>query len=345
MTLSEQIIRRVRGDNSNSKTEETKVDLTNTISTGSTLLDLSISGGITKEGGIPGGVMVEVFGPNQSGKTVLLCEIAGNIQRKGGRICFADPEGRLDKQYSQLFGLKIKEANYSMPDTVTEVFTAIRNWNPPMKENIINGIFTDSLAALSTELEMKEDEGDKMGMRRAKEFSQELRRTCRMLKQKNYLLVCSNQIRDTTDGYSRYESPGGKAIGFYSSIRLRTDIIRKIKKTKKINEKEVTRVIGVDIEVEVVKNSIWKPYHIAPVSILFDYGIDDIRQNLQFIKDYTKDTVYSLGERKLAKSIEGAIHIVESEGLEQQLRKEVIELWNEIENKFVDSERKLKWRW
>lgn len=171
------------------------------ISTGSTLLDLAISGGRIRGGGIPGGIFIEIMGQKKTGKTVLLCEIAGDVQRKNGQVQFGDPEGRLNKQFAQIFGLDPDTINYKRPDTVTEVFQEIRKWEPE-NPDVINGIFADSLAALSTDLEMDKEDGDKMGMRRAKEFSEELRKTCRLLANNNWLMVGSNQLRQTQNtGY------------------------------------------------------------------------------------------------------------------------------------------------
>ena len=313
------------------------------ISTGSTLLDLAISGGRIRGGGLPGGVLVEIFGPNGSGKTVLLSEIAGDIQRKGGEVFFHDPEARLNQQFAKQFGMELKEGMYYQPDTIPEVFKAARKWEPKTERHTINGIMADSLAALSTDMEMEKEEGDKMGGRRAKEFSEELRKTCRILAQRNLLMVCSNQIRQNMDvSYGpKYSAPGGEAMGFYSSLRLRTKIENKIKKTKKFHGREVSRIVGVDIEVEVFKNSIWKPYHTAPVVIIFDYGIDDIRTNLQYVKEKVGGTVYSHNGENLDRSLEEAIGIIEESGNEQSLKEEVIELWEEEEKKF-DSKRKPK---
>ncbi len=314
------------------------------ISTGSTLLDLAISGGRIRGGGLPGGILVEIFGTSGSGKTVLLSEIAGAVQRQGGDVMFHDPEARLNTQFAKLFGLELKEKDHHHPDRVPEVFSAVRSWNPE-NERVINGIFADSLAALSTATEMENTEGDKMGMRRAKEFSEELRKTCRILAQKNYLMVCSNQVRENADpkSFTKYNTPGGLAVGFYSSLRMKTNIIKKHKLTKIFAGKEVERIIGVRTEIEITKSSIWKPFHTAPVTILFDYGIDDVRENLQFIKDYTKATTYTLNGMNVDKTLDIAIRNVEKDSLEQALKEEVIELWTEIESKFK-SERKTKIR-
>jgi len=317
----------------------------NNISTGSTLLDLAISGGRVRGGGLPAGILVEIFGPSGSGKTVLLSEIGGDIQRKGGELIFNDPEARLNPIYAKIFGLELKKENYHRPDTVPEVFKAIRAWKPVgRKKDTIHGIMADSLAALSTDQEMDKEEGDKMGMRRAKEFSAELRKTCRILAQNNFLMVCSNQVRINVRGGDwgpKYSTPGGEAVGFYSSLRLKTQVLKKIKKDKTYHGKAISRVVGVEIEVEVFKNSVWKPFRKAPVTIIFDYGVDDIRQNLQFIKNFSKSSVYSLSGEALDKSIDAAIDKIEEDGREEELRQEVILLWNKIELQF-DSHRKPK---
>ena len=316
----------------------------NNISTGSTLLDLAISGGRIRGGGLPGGILVEIFGPSGSGKTVLLSEIAGSVQRHGGEIMFHDPEARLNKQFAKMFGLTLEDTDYSQPDTVPEVFEAVRAWEPKKKKDIIHGVFADSLAALSTNMEMENKDGDKMGMRRAKEFSEELRKTARVIAKDNYLMVCSNQVRENLDAGpygQKYKSPGGESIGFYSSLRLRTFKAEKIKEKRKIEGKEIMRVVGVNVQIEVFKSSIWKPFRTAPVIILFDYGIDDIRANLQFIKDHSKNTTYTLSGESLSNSMNEAIAYIESENKQELLRQEVISLWNHIESQFKQ-ERKSK---
>ena len=335
-------------------------DLNNMISTGSTLLDLAISGGRIHGGGIPGKILMEIFGPSGSGKTVLLAEIAGDIQRKGGQVKFRDPEARLDKQFAAMFGFNIDmEKDYARPDTVPELFSPVRSWKPK-NVNVVNGYFGDSLAALSTDQEM--DEKDGMGMRRAKEFSEECRKTCRVLDPKNILMVCSNQVREVigaTEYQVKYSSPGGVAIGFYASLRLRTmnpvkikkvisskiesdDDEEKEKKAKKKNPNN-ERIIGVQTTVEVFKSSVWKPFRSAPVTIIYDYGIDDIRENLQFVKEMIKSTTYTLNGVPLSSSMDKAISIIEDEKKEKKLKEQVIALWEENEVRF-DSHRKAKVR-
>ena len=337
--LSQQMKKKV--SSSKEKKEEYDGNFGKVISTGSTLLDLAISGGRIRGGGLPGGILVEIFGPSMSGKTVLLSEIAGDVQRKGGEIKFRDPEARLNKQFAKLFGLDLKDEDYSRPNTIPELFGPVRSWKPKSLI-VVNGYFGDSLTALSTDMEM--DNKDEYGMRRAKEFSEECRKTCRIIAQNNYLMVCSNQVRDTLATFGKkQDSPGGKAIRFYSSLRLETDTKNKITKIKTVNGKEVKRVIGVNIEIEVVKSSIWKPFRTAPVTIIFDYGIDSVRDNLQFIKNYTNNKVYTLQRKELSNEMSKAIKIIEDNQSESILKEEVIDLWEYIEKQF-QSERNPKVR-
>lgn len=345
--LSAQMVERSKKELGKSKEYSGNTDIM--ISTGSTLLDLAISGGIVRGGGIPGGIVVEIFGPSGSGKTVLLCEIAGDIQRKGGSIMFHDPEARLNAQFAQIFDVDMSKVEHTKPDTVTEVFDSIKEWEPE-NPKMINGIMTDSLAALSTEMEMEKKEGDKMGMRRAKEFSEGFRKTCRLITKKNQLLVCSNQLRQNADAGAnpyaqKYTTPGGEAMGYYASLRLRFSKPEKIKLEVPFGGKKITRVIGVESTIEVYKSSVWKPYRTAPLTILFDYGIDDIRQNLQFIKDYTKNTQYTVNGEVMDSSLEKSIRMVEERKLTKILREETIDLWEAMEAKVeANQERKPKRR-
>lgn len=341
-TKSKQSIR------SQTKTEEKageyKGNLKKMTSTGSTLLDLAISGGVSDKGGIPAGISVELFGPNSSGKTVLLLEIGGYIQRNGGDHLFNDPEDRLDKGFAKQFDFNIDPTKVKTPDTVTEVFKNFREWDVTDDGNV-HGFFIDSLAALSTNMEMDKDEGDKMGGRRGKEFSEGFRKTCRTIKKRNILMVSSNQIRDSFAPVGeKTTTTGGYAAGFYSSVRLRLFSPEKVKtKEKKIGSKQVKKVIGTKVKVEVYKNSTDVAYRTAHIYIMNGYGIDDIRANLQYIKDYTSNTTYKVRDINLGTSLEGAIQKVEEENLEKKLKKQVIELWNEIEDKFK-IERKPKKR-
>lgn len=332
------------------------------VSTGSTLLDLAISGGRVRGGGLPGGILVEIFGRPSSGKTAILSEICGSTK---GEILFLDPEGRIDEEYSRIYGVELNKDNYYMPQTVTSVFQDyLHDWEP--KGDGIHVAGVDSLAALSTDMEL--DQGDKMGMRRAKEFSQEMRIFCITLRQNNWLLVCTNQVRQSDYGDV---TPGGKAIPFYSTVRIKVKEKDKVEKEKSIHVKDLvdntqeddeedegakggkkkkkkekkiitSKVIGVKSECFTAKNHIDDPYRKVPVYIIFGYGIDDIRGNLQYLKDMTKSSTYD-AITKSYQSMDYAVKWIEDNDLEDELREKVIDLWNKIQNKF-DTVRKPKHR-
>ena len=314
------------------------------ISSGSTLLDLAMTGGRKRGGGFPGGIMVVAYGPSGSGKTILACEVAGSIQRQGGEVNYKDSEARLDEKFSRIFDLQYDEINYDKPDTIPETFLPMSKWKVDTSK--VNGYIVDSLAALSTNMEMDEDSGDKMGMRRAKEFSEHLRKGARIVKNNNLLLFCTNQIREKADAqkFERKDiNPGGKAIEFYSSLILRFSNTQKIIKEVNFKGKKVKRAIGIEATIEVVKSSVWKPYRDAKIYIYFDYGIDDIRANLQYIKDFSNHTQYTINGENLNVSLDKAVRMIEAEGREKELREEVIDLWEEIESKFnMDRKKKVR---
>jgi RecA/RadA recombinase len=340
-SLSEQVKDKVESGKTRAKKPELDGDITKMISTGSTLLDLAISGGRVRGGGIPAGVFVEIFGPPQSGKSILLCEIAGYVQRQKGKVKFHDPEGRLVKEFAEVFDLDVDSIELTMPDTVTELFEVVRNWEPETHD-VVNGIFADSLAALTTKAEL--EGSDPYGMRRAKEFSEQLRLTCREFPRKNYLMICSNQIRENIDAglYGpKFKSPGGKGLEHYSSVRLRTKVLKRIKPKRKVYVEE-TRETGIEVEVEVVKNSVWKPSRKALLTIDLDYGIDDVSENLRFLKDHRGDNTYKLHGETLARNRMAAVRIIEDTDAESELREEVIDLWEEIEEKFKTNRKTKK---
>jgi RecA/RadA recombinase len=302
------------------------------------LLDLAISGGNTEEGGIPGGMFVEIFGPSGAGKTAILSEIAASTQNKGGAVRFCDPEARLDKEYSTIYGVSMSEDkfDYYRPDTVSSLFTDyLWPWQPP-NPNVINMFASDSIAALSTDQEMDNDEGDKMGMRRAKEFSEGLRKTCRLVANRQWLIVFSNQIRSkgTSGGTT---TPGGMGVPFYASLRIqikpsfpRWEISKKAKLKSGV---EVEQTIGVHSTCSIMKSSIDIPYREAPLSIIFGYGIDTIRDELQYYKDMTKGTSYDCFSKTYV-SMQNAITYIEENNLQRDLKLRTIGLWREIQEQF-----------
>ena len=316
-----------------------KINWKHMISTGSTLLDLAISGKRKKWGGLPTGILVELAGSSGSGKTAVLTEIAARAQNHGGDVFFCDPEARLDKEYAEITGLNIRDmGHYEQPDTVTEFFQHYNDWETdPDVPNVFAG---DSLAALSTKMEM--EEGDKMGMRRAKEFSECLRKACRTFAKKNVLMVCSNQIRDGGPNGTK-TIPGGNAVPFYSSVRMQISPgypKGKITKEKTIRGAKQKKVVGIQSNVKITKNSLDDPFREVPIFIIFGYGIDDIRGNLTWYKEANNSKSFLLPDGKELASIDKAIEYVEANALEKKLRNCVRKLWNEIEESFTTTRKK-----
>jgi len=319
------------------------------ISTGSTGLDLAISGTRIHGGGIPGGILLEIFGPSGTGKTAILSEIIASVQERGGDAGLLDPEGRIDKRYTEIYGVNMAKTNYEMPDTVSEAFKYIWDFKPqPSQANAINCIGLDSIAALSTKLELSDKE-DKMGMKRAKDLSQGTRKICRIIKKNNWIVPCTNQIRSGPGGET---TPGGEAVKFHASIRLRIGIpaqgktlIREIKfKATPDQEKvsEQSKAYGIKSLVTVKKSSVDDPLRTADIYIVFGYGLDDIRGNLQYCKDVIQATRYDCST-KLYQSMEKAIDYIEAHDLEEWLKEKTIDLWERVQ-KSLERPRKQKVR-
>ncbi len=316
------------------------------ISSGSTLLDLAISGGRTYGGGIPAGIIIEVFGPPSVGKTAILAEIIASVQIPGGDVWVLDPEARMDKQYMKTYDVTINEKNYSRPRTVPEVFDVIKK-AAPAKKGIVNCVATDGLAALSTDLELKK--GDKMGMRRGKEFSEGLRTTAIDIREKLLIVASSNQIRHGERGEF---TPGGNAYPFYASLRIRMWRKSIIERERVIDEKgehqdalkgTFSRATGQIVECEIVKSSLNEPFRKALVYIIFDYGLHDIMANLQFNKDVTKNTTYFCGDGKTYVALSDAVKYVEDHSLEDTVQERTRKLWYKIQDA-LKVERKPKIR-
>lgn len=311
------------------------------VSSGSTLLDLCISGTRIKGGGMPGGILVEIAGEAGLGKTALLEELCRTVQKQGGQVRFLDPEARLDQQYAKIYGINISsdKFDYHRPDTVSGMFDLIWDWKP-VNPKVINLIASDSLAALSTDLELSE-KGDKMGMRRGKEFSEGLRKTCRMIEKNGWIIACSNQLREGEKGVF---TPGGKGVPYYASLRIWLTMPKKkgmkhqIDKTKKImldEETEVnhTKIIGINSWATIIKSSVDDPFRNCHIPIMFKHGVDDIRANLQYLKDMFKYSTYNAITKKF-QSLDDAVQHIEDNDLEEELKGQVIDVWNTLEGAF-----------
>jgi len=185
---------------------------------------------------------------------------------------------------------------------------------------------------------------DKSGQARAKEFSEELRKTCRVIANSGWLMACSNQERDGDRGSI---NPGGRAIPFYASLHLRLTPSfpesSKVMRGRVFHGRKIEKQIGVKTKLEVKYSSVDEPYREAPVYIIFGYGVDDVRANLQWYKEVLTEKSYGGMFNKSYRGIEDAITYVEENKLQSKLKEIIIDTWEEIEEAFkVDREEKLR---
>ncbi|HPV43309.1 MAG TPA: recombinase RecA [Spirochaetota bacterium] len=294
--------------------DEDKVVQIEAISSGSLELDIAL--GI---GGVPRGRVVEIYGPESSGKTTLTLHIVAEAQKMGGVAAFIDAEHALDPTYAAKLGVKTDELLVSQPDTGEEALEIVEAL---VRSGAVDIIVVDSVAALVPKAEIDGDMGDShMGLQ-ARLMSQALRKLTAVISKSRTCVIFINQIRMKIGVMfgSPETTTGGNALKFYSSVRLD---IRKIETLKSGEE-----AIGNRVRVKVVKNKVAPPFRQAEFDIMYDSGIsrvgDILDLGVKFDIVKKSGTWFSYGEERIGQGRENAKkYFMDNPAVAQEIEKKI----------------------
>ncbi|HRW58696.1 MAG TPA: recombinase RecA [Chlamydiales bacterium] len=295
----------------------------NIIKTGAISLDLAL--GI---GGVPKGRVVEIFGPESSGKSTLATHIVANAQKNGGIAAYIDAEHALDPSYAAKIGVNVNELLISQPDSGEE---ALNIAEMLARSNAVDVIVIDSVAALVPKTELEGEIGDQhMGLQ-ARMMSQALRKLTATLAKSNTCAIFINQIREKIGiMFGNPETTtGGRALKFYSSVRMDIRRIASIKNSDNIEQ-------GCRTKVKVVKNKLAPPFKIAEFDIMYNEGISYTGSLLDKAVEMgivdKKGTWFNYKETRLGQGRETAkLELKKSEELSNQIEKEILQQLLEVQ--------------
>ncbi len=285
------------------------------ISTGTLSLDLALGGR-----GVPRGRIVEIFGPESSGKTTLALTIAANAQKKGGVAAFIDAEHALDPQWAKLLGVNLQDMLLSQPDTGEQ---ALEICELLVRSNAVDVVVVDSVAALIPRAEIEGEMGDTHVGLQARLMSQAMRKLTGAISKSSTTVIFINQIREKIGVMfgSPETTPGGRALKFYSSVRV------DIRRTGAI--KDGDQNVGNRVRARVVKNKIAPPFRDAEFDIMFNEGISATGDLLDLA--VTDDVVnksgawFSYGDIRLGQGRENSkVFLKENPDLFDEIRKAVM---------------------
>ena len=288
-------------------------------------IDLDIALGV---GGIPRGRIIEIFGPESSGKTTIALHVVAQAQKMGGTAAFIDAEHALDPVYAESLGVNVDDLYVSQPDTGEQ---ALEITESLVRSGAIDVIVVDSVAALVPKAEIEGDMGDSHVGLQARLMSQALRKLTGAINKSNCVVIFINQLREKVGVMfgNPETTPGGKALKFYASVRLD---VRRIETLKVGGE-----AVGSRTKVKVVKNKVAPPFRTAEFDMLYGEGISregSIIDQAVMRKIMTKSGAwFNYGEMRVAQGRDNA----------RQFLKDNPELCNEIEAKIraqVDEEKK-----
>ncbi len=287
------------------------------IPSGSLALDMALG-----VGGIPRGRIVEIFGPESSGKTTLCQHIIAEAQKQGGKVCYIDAEHALDPSYAERCGVNVDDLYISQPDTGEQ---ALEIAEKLVRSHAIDVIVVDSVAALVPRAEIEGDMGDTHVGLQARLMSQALRKLAAAIGRSGTSVIFVNQLREKVGiVYGNPEvTPGGRALKFYSSVRIDLRRIESIK--------EGDRITGNRVRAKVVKNKVAPPFKLAEFDIMFDQGIskqgDLLELGVQLDVLKKSGAFFSYGDIRIGQGRENS----------KRFLKENLDLATEIERKIRET--------